>query len=71
VGSSPPLFKETDGSLQLYFQPVQPKDANKAANWIPTMQGVAFALNLRLYSPDEAILNLTWVPPRLEANTPV
>jgi hypothetical protein len=63
-----PLSYETNGSLRLIFQTVQPKDPSKEANWIPTQAQVPFCLTLRLYAPQKSILNLTWTPPPLIEN---
>jgi len=68
ASSDPPLQYEADGSLRLVFQPSAPSDASKSSNWIPTMSGVPFCFTLRLYAPEAPILNLSWVPPAVQAN---
>ena len=50
-----------DGSLTLYLGAKSPGTENEA-NWIPAPAG-HFSLILRLYWPEEAVLNGAWVPP--------
>lgn len=50
-----------NGSLSIYIQSTAPS-ADKAANWLPAPQG-SFNLTLRIYLPQDAILNGQWTPP--------
>jgi hypothetical protein len=61
IGDRDPLMKRSDGSIDLYIQHDSPAQ-DKAANWLPAPAG-DFNLSLRLYWPEEAILNHKWVPP--------
>ena len=56
-----------DGSLTLYLQHARP-DAG-AANWLPTPKGRFFAV-MRLYEPDQAVLNNTYRLPRIRKVAP-
>ena len=61
VGDShPPLKERSDGSVVVAIQKDRPADPDD--NWLPAPQA-GFRLNLRLYMPNEAILNNTWKPP--------
>jgi hypothetical protein len=53
-----------DGSLTLYAGSESP-GADKEANWLPAPKG-AFSLYIRAYLADKAILDGTWIPPRVE-----
>jgi len=64
IGDRDPLKFNPDGSLDIYFQSQNP-GPEKESNWLPSGDG-AFNLTIRLYWPEEAILNGTWHPPALE-----
>ncbi|HEX2884968.1 DUF1214 domain-containing protein [Vineibacter terrae] len=51
----------TDGSLNLWLAPTQPKGIAES-NWLPTPAGRAFALELRMYAPKPDVLDGTWFP---------
>jgi hypothetical protein len=53
-----------DGSLTLYAGSASP-GMDKQSNWLPAPRG-AFSLYIRAYWPDKAILDGTWIPPRVE-----
>jgi hypothetical protein len=53
-----------DGSLTLYAGFESP-GAEKESNWLPAPEG-AFSLYIRAYWADKAILDGTWMPPRVE-----
>jgi hypothetical protein len=53
-----------DGSLTLYLGAKSPGTENEA-NWIPAPEG-HFSLILRLYWPEEAVLNGKWLPPDIK-----
>jgi hypothetical protein len=50
-----------DGSLILLIQNEPPEDA-WTANWLPAPDG-PFYLVMRLYGPEAAALDGTWMPP--------
>ncbi len=58
-----------DGSLDVYVQSTPPSDAKQLCNWLESPQATSannngqFILFLRMYWPDEAILNGHWYPP--------
>jgi hypothetical protein len=64
IGDRDPLKFNADGSVEIYFQNQSP-GPEKESNWLPSGEG-PFNLTIRLYWPEEAILNGTWHPPALE-----
>lgn len=52
-----------DGSLELHVQATPP--AGREANWLPSPPG-EFSLMLRLYLPEDTVLDGSWVPPGVE-----
>jgi hypothetical protein len=56
---------EKDGSLTITMSATEPSDANAKANWLPAPKG-PFYVVLREYSPGPAVLNGSWVPPKIE-----
>jgi hypothetical protein len=48
-----------DGSLDLYFGPNKPQEAE---NWLATVPGRGFFIILRLYGPDQPYFDETWKP---------
>jgi hypothetical protein len=53
-----------DGSLTLYAGSASP-GTDKESNWLPAPKG-GFSLYIRAYWADRAILDGTWIPPRVE-----
>jgi len=53
-----------DGSLTLYFGAKSP-GKEKETNWLPAPEGM-FSLYLRCYWSEQAILDGTWMPPKVE-----
>jgi hypothetical protein len=64
LGDRDQLRFNPDGSLDLYFQSRNP-GPDRESNWLPAADG-AFNLTIRLYWPEQVILNGTWRPPALE-----
>ncbi len=64
IGDRDRLKFNPDGSLDLYIQGPNP-GPDRESNWLPSGDG-PFNLTIRLYWPDEAILNGSWHPPALE-----
>ena len=56
-----PVTHNPDGSLDVYIQRNSPGLA-KEKNWLPSPSG-PFVLMLRMYWPEEAVINGTWKPP--------
>jgi hypothetical protein len=58
------LQYNADGSLTLYAGAQSP-GSDRHANWLPTPGGT-FSLYIRCYWADDAVLDGTWKPPRVE-----
>jgi hypothetical protein len=58
-----PVTHNPDGSLDVYIQRNSPGLA-KEKNWLPSPSG-PFVLMLRMYWPEEAVINGTWKPPAI------
>jgi hypothetical protein len=58
-----PVAMNPDGSLDLYIQHDDP-GADKVKNWLPAPTG-PFVLMMRLYWPDQSVIDGTWKPPRI------
>jgi hypothetical protein len=63
--SDPPLITNPDGSIDLYVQGDSPDPAT-ASNWLPAPAGGGFSLTLRLYWPQQQVMDKTWVPPAVQ-----
>ncbi|MCB1705552.1 MAG: DUF1254 domain-containing protein [Halioglobus sp.] len=61
----PDLEKNADGSLTLYIQNGEPTEPAQKANWLPAPDGPIYMV-LRLYWPQEAALDGSWLPPGLQ-----
>jgi hypothetical protein len=60
------LKNNTDGSLDIYLQNQSP-GKEKESNWLPSPQGsTPFNMILRMYVPDEQVLNGTWPYPSVQ-----
>jgi hypothetical protein len=60
--SDPPLAQNPDGSIDIYIQRDSP-DSAKMPNWLPAPTSGDFSLTLRLYWPQQSVLDGTWIPP--------
>ena len=56
-----PVAMNPDGSLDIYIQHDNP-GADKVRNWLPAPTG-PFLLMMRLYWPDQSVIDGTWKPP--------
>jgi len=56
-----PVKTNPDGSLDIYVQHDNP-GADKVQNWLPAPTG-PFLVMMRLYWPDQSVLDGTWKPP--------
>lgn len=63
---SDPLKMNDDGSLTLRIQPDDP-GAEWHENWLPSPSDGAFVLSMRLYWPDQKLLDGDWTPPPVVA----
>jgi hypothetical protein len=61
---TPELRKNGDGSVDIFFAPKAP--AGKESNWIPTDPKGEFEVLFRLYGPEKALFDKTWVLPDIE-----
>ncbi len=57
------LVKNSDGSMTLYLQHDEPKDAKQKANWLPTPAEGDFYLILRMYGPEKQLFDGSWKTP--------
>ena len=64
--SSDPLAFAPDGSLTLYLQSEPPEDLALRANWLPAPATGRFALNLRVYLGEAAVVTGAYAPPSVE-----
>lgn len=55
------LLKNPDGSVDIYLQSESPGEELQH-NWLPVPKA-AFQLTLRIYLPEESVLDLSWKPP--------
>jgi len=62
LGSSDALQRDADGGLTLMLQPEAPKGATRG-NWLPLPAAGPVQLTLRLYEPEDAVLEGRWQPP--------
>ena len=62
--NTPGLQKNPDASVDLYFAPKAP--AGKESNWVPTNAGGSFEVLFRLYGPEKAFFEKTWILPDIE-----
>jgi len=53
-----------DGSIDVWFGPIVPKNAE--SNWVKTIPGKSWYLILRLYYPLEAWYTKSWKPGEIE-----
>ncbi len=63
--SDPPLITNPDGSIDIYIQRDSP-DSAKMSNWLPAPASGGFSLTIRLYWPQQPVLDKTWVPPAVQ-----
>lgn len=62
---TPGIKQDADGSTTFYLQPDSPGQ-DKESNWLPTPRKGHFSMLLRAYSPKEAVLKQTWMPPTVK-----
>jgi len=62
VGSQKDLAYNEDGSIDIYIQAKRPAPEH-FQNWLPTVPEGPFSLTMRLYWPEDIVLNGGWTPP--------
>lgn len=65
LGDRDALRYNPDGSLDLYIQHQPPAEATRRGNWLPAPEG-RFNLFLRLYWPQQEVLDRRWLPPAIQ-----
>lgn len=65
IGDRDRLHYNADGSLDLYIQADAPTQPEQMANWLPAPKE-NFNIILRLYWPEQAILDKSWQPPAIK-----
>ncbi len=63
LGDRDKLKFNADGSLDIYIQHTSP-GKDKESNWLPAPEG-EFNVTMRIYWPQESLLNGTWNPPAI------
>ena len=58
------FITNSDGSVDIYLQNKSPGETLES-NWLPSPEG-DFSLVLRIYQPEESVLDFTWKPPSVE-----
>ncbi|MFD0571574.1 DUF1254 domain-containing protein [Kitasatospora gansuensis] len=66
---TPGLVYDPDGGLTLHVRHKRPADADHNANWLPAPDG-PFTVVIRLYGPDQAVLDGSWTLPVLALRGP-
>jgi len=65
IGDRSGMHPNDDGSLTIYIQSESPGE-DKEANWLPAPKTGPFKVALRLYAPQESVINEDWVPPGIQ-----
>jgi len=65
IGDRSGMKPNDDGSLTIHIQADSP-GKDKEANWLPAPKAGPFKVALRLYAPQESVLNEDWVPPGIQ-----
>lgn len=67
LGDRDKLHFNNDGSLDIFIQHENP-GPGKESNWLPAPDN-EFSVTMRLYWPEERVLNGTWAPPGIKKYT--
>ena len=59
------LVRDSDGGITIVLSATAPADGANA-NWLPVAPGAPFYLMMRLYRPQQAVLDRSWSPPAIE-----
>jgi hypothetical protein len=62
ISSWMPLKRDADGSLEIYIQPDNP-GKDKESNWLPSPSEGRLGITMRVYWPQQSIVDGGWVPP--------
>lgn len=62
IGDRDDLKYNADGSLDIYIQSSSP-GSERESNWLPSPERGRFSPSMRIYSPEEQVLDGTWAPP--------
>jgi hypothetical protein len=65
LGDRSGMKYEKDGSLTIYLQNTSP-GPDKESNWLPTPQTGKFKVALRLYVPQQQVVDGRWIPPAIQ-----
>lgn len=65
IGDRDKLQFNPDGSLDLYIQAQSP-GKDKESNWLAMPKSGDFSMNMRLYWPEQSVLDGSWAPPAVE-----
>lgn len=63
---SAPLHPESNGDYIIFIQSEPPADSTYANNWLPSPAGDPFNLMIRVYWPQDEVLDNNYVPPAIE-----
>lgn len=63
---TPDLSYDDDGGLTVTIQRTRPSDDGAARNWLPAPAG-PFSVVIRMYGPDQSVLDGSWQMPALHA----
>lgn len=70
IGSrTPGLVYEDGGAVTLRIARERPREAGRAANWLPAPSG-GFRLVMRMYAPEQPVLDRTYALPAVERDSP-
>jgi hypothetical protein len=65
VGDRSKFTYDLVGSLTIHIQREAP-DKDKQSNWLPSTQAGPFKLYMRLYTPEQKVLDGNWSPPAVQ-----
>ncbi|MGB7204186.1 MAG: DUF1254 domain-containing protein [Anderseniella sp.] len=58
------IKKNADGSYDIYFAPKAPE--GQEGNWLQTIHGKSWWIGLRMYGPEQPLIDKTWRPGEIE-----
>ncbi|MGV9415060.1 DUF1254 domain-containing protein [Nocardia sp. NPDC003693] len=69
VGHQIPVTANPDGSVDIMVQNADPGSGVPAGNWLPIPESGKFSLTMRLYAPEQSVIDGSWQPPALKAGS--